>query len=442
MLKTLILFGLSASALGAVPHRWDVDYSESPSSYIANAFRGETLDLMPRYLEMGDPMAFSTNTVVGLYYRPKGTNVWFRGHDTDGVVVAEAIDAGRVRVSFFPGDDTGAYQYEFRVSVEDSGRSYRGYGVIKFADAPGENPNAALVAESLVDWATLQHSNMEYAPFVGGGGVTAIQATNIADGAIGVATQGMLTAESDPVASALVIAEEAARSSADAAVAQAATNNTAAAVAAEAGLRAAGDAANSNQVSALDLQAVTDVGATTTRHLAASGGVSVSGITSLSHIVLDVQVAGDATSGHTIARFGDSADDSLASITGTGNMAIKGSLSLYDYSVLVGNDGLYYSSGGALMYDDTVNYDTKTALTWDTSGDVGIYGPLSMTDNRITDVANPINATDAATKSYADTALSTGLANVVWTAQDQATNLAYTVTVSNGHWLIISEPTP
>lgn len=163
LILTIALFAAWIACLAAVPQAWDVRLDIMPMTPKAwQAMRGETLTLTPRLLDRGQPVTISTTAVVRAWLKGTG-DTWYVAASTGTV---SATEAGRVSVSILPSDDDGSDVHQFRVGVEDSGKSYRAFGTITWADAPGANPSTNISSLTILDWALYDHSNLDRAPFL------------------------------------------------------------------------------------------------------------------------------------------------------------------------------------------------------------------------------------------------------------------------------------
>jgi hypothetical protein len=135
-----ILAGLSLScAHAAPPDRWDV-VIQSSAPHNLDIWRGESLDLRPRFLSYGTAWNISTSATVTLYWSTNNfaTAPWA----TNGTVLA--TDTGRVSVTWSPACDAGAATYQYFVGVsEPSGLIYRARGTIRMQASPGFVPTTA-----------------------------------------------------------------------------------------------------------------------------------------------------------------------------------------------------------------------------------------------------------------------------------------------------------
>ena len=100
MKKTVALLAMIAGvSFGGIPIQWDVKVGydqrfndSSPIAYNITAMRGETLDLMPRYMSSGYPFSLSSNASVRVYLRQWGTTNAFTVSATSGTVYTTTAD--------------------------------------------------------------------------------------------------------------------------------------------------------------------------------------------------------------------------------------------------------------------------------------------------------------------------------------------------------------
>ncbi len=192
-----------ATAAGIATHRWDIQ-TDRPAQYTLELYRGETINLEPRYVEYGDPLTLTNVTSVVMRYRGESTPAGYY-HALTGSVVSAA--AGRIRIPWTPDAETpdAVYQYTI-VAATAQGSTMRGVGSIRMRDtvagAPASVPDWTLP----IDWAIVEHINLDSAPFLFPGAdgiISAIQAgtgIDVTDGggptttvAIASATHDLIT---------------------------------------------------------------------------------------------------------------------------------------------------------------------------------------------------------------------------------------------------------
>ena len=154
--------------------RWDIETSR-PAPFVVDLYRGETVDLEPRYLSYGQPLPLVSVFEVVLRYRHDGM-----APGTYHIAVGEVADAhgGRIRIRWTPVLETAANAYTFTVAAKSiDGETLRAFGTIRLRGTVQGDPETIVptVAE-VFDWALIsEHINTQHAPFVGPGDVLSIE---------------------------------------------------------------------------------------------------------------------------------------------------------------------------------------------------------------------------------------------------------------------------
>lgn len=114
---------------------WDVETTR-PQPYDAQAFHGETFELVATFKERGAQLSDGAATAQLYYQSPEmASTEWYRASATFDATTAT------VRATWSPALDTGAKSYRFFLAVETSvGANYRAYGTLRLKDSPGFNP--------------------------------------------------------------------------------------------------------------------------------------------------------------------------------------------------------------------------------------------------------------------------------------------------------------
>lgn len=174
MMRYLALFMictlLAVSLRAAVEERWDVPL-QTPPRHDVDVWRGETINLAPRFLDGSVPLTFTTNDAIMLYWQSAGMgNSWY---STNGLPHATP---GRVNCPFTPACDVpGASNYTYFVGIAGTnGRSYRAYGTLRMRGSPGAVPNALALPTTTIDWATITSIHPGSAPFDPAGAAQAV----------------------------------------------------------------------------------------------------------------------------------------------------------------------------------------------------------------------------------------------------------------------------
>lgn len=111
-----LLLALCATAQTVVPtFQWRVETSRAQAQTL-ELYRGETIDLQPRFEVRSTPMNLPTNAVVRLLYRSSDMAA-----DTYHQIAGELVsgDTGRVSVTWTPAADNGADVYLYSLVVEN-----------------------------------------------------------------------------------------------------------------------------------------------------------------------------------------------------------------------------------------------------------------------------------------------------------------------------------
>ena len=156
-----VLCALSLSCVRAgTPDRWDITI-QSSAPHNLDIWRGESINLMPRFFSYGAPWSISTSATVTLYWSTNNfaTAPWA----TNGTILA--TDTGRVSVSWSPACDAGAATYQYFIGVsEPAGLLYRARGTIRMQTSPGFVPSTAPVP--VWDGWTNNYTYATYAAFL------------------------------------------------------------------------------------------------------------------------------------------------------------------------------------------------------------------------------------------------------------------------------------
>jgi len=174
MKKTVLIMAMIAGvSFGGIPIQWDVKVGydqrfneSSPVAYNITAMRGETLDLMPRYMSSGYPFSIASNADVRIYLREYGTTNSFTVSSTSGTVYTTSSQLGRVRAVLLPSDIPSAGTNQFFVGIESSGMVYRAYGKLTLLDSPGVIVSTNQIARGVFDSSMFTFSNSHLAPWL------------------------------------------------------------------------------------------------------------------------------------------------------------------------------------------------------------------------------------------------------------------------------------
>lgn len=173
MKKTaLVMTMIAGVSFGGIPIQWDVKVGydqrfneSSPVAYNITAMRGETLDLMPRYMSSGYPFSIASNADVRIYLREYGTTNAFTVSSTSGTVYTTSSQLGRVRAVLLPSDIPATGTNQFFVGVESSGMVYRAYGKLTVLDSPGVIASTNQIQRGVFDSSMFTFSNSHLAPW-------------------------------------------------------------------------------------------------------------------------------------------------------------------------------------------------------------------------------------------------------------------------------------
>jgi hypothetical protein len=164
----LLLCVLCASArvslAQVIPLRWDVETSRPPS-YGITLYRGESLNLEPRFLSYSEPLDLSDILSVEFRYRSAdmAAETYYRI-----VGALHPSNAGRVRIPWVPTNETAQSSFTYGVWVTTStGEINRCYGTLKLRGTiQGANTNTPEIVHGVVDWSLVDNLNLSSAPFV------------------------------------------------------------------------------------------------------------------------------------------------------------------------------------------------------------------------------------------------------------------------------------
>lgn len=159
--------------------RWTAELSD-PKPYQAVLFAGESADLQATLKLYGRSIVLEDTATASLYWQTNGmASAWWS-------VPATVTTAGVVTASWTPSMDAGADLYRWHLGVANAASStiYRAFGAFRMQPAPGAAPNVLAPPVRWIDFDLVAISNAPWAT-----------PADVAD-----ATDGMLTAESDPVA--------------------------------------------------------------------------------------------------------------------------------------------------------------------------------------------------------------------------------------------------
>ncbi len=153
---------LATTSAGIAAHRWDIA-TDRPAQYTIELYRGETINLEPRYLQYSQPLDLAGVYEVIFRYRGQSTPAGYY-HAITGTVTDAA--AGRIRINWTPAAETpdSAYTYTIAVKTLD-GDTLRGVGGIRIRDTVGGLHTNWPVLYQPYDWATVEHLNLAAAPF-------------------------------------------------------------------------------------------------------------------------------------------------------------------------------------------------------------------------------------------------------------------------------------
>ena len=164
---------IAGVSFGGIPIQWDVrvGYDQrfnesSPVAYNITAMRGETLDLMPRYMASGYPFSIASNADVRIYLREYGTTNAFTVSATSGTVYTTSSQLGRVRAVLLPSDIPATNTNQFFVGVESSGMVYRAYGRLTILDSPGVIASTNQIQRGVFDSSVFTFANSHLAPWL------------------------------------------------------------------------------------------------------------------------------------------------------------------------------------------------------------------------------------------------------------------------------------
>ena len=147
-------FFLAAAALrAAVPLRFAAD-AESPRTYQASAYRGETLDIEARLLWRGAPLAVADGAEAAMCWQTNGMGAaWW-------TAPASVTTGGVVTATWSPSNDVGAASYRVFLRVAGpGGASYRANMLLRLLGSPGETPNALPLPVQVLDFARISYTN-------------------------------------------------------------------------------------------------------------------------------------------------------------------------------------------------------------------------------------------------------------------------------------------
>jgi hypothetical protein len=145
------------------PIRWDIETSR-PATYGVTLFRGESVDLEPRFLSYSSAVSLSNATEVVLRYRPSHitTGAWY--YAVTGSVLSAS--EGRIRVRWTPSAETvwTNYVYTLAAKTVDS-LNPRGYGTLQLRGIVGGIVTSTPPVHMHLDWSRIENSNVGQAPF-------------------------------------------------------------------------------------------------------------------------------------------------------------------------------------------------------------------------------------------------------------------------------------
>ena len=147
----------SAFCLAAVPLRFAAD-ADTPRTYQASAYRGETLDIEARLLWRGAPLAVTDGAEAAMCWQTNGMgDAWW-------TAPASVTTGGVVTATWSPSNDVGAASYRvfFRVAGP-GGASYRANMLLRLLGSPGETPNALPLPVQVLDFARISYTNEPWA---------------------------------------------------------------------------------------------------------------------------------------------------------------------------------------------------------------------------------------------------------------------------------------
>lgn len=176
----------SAFCLASPPAlRWTADVAR-PSPAEWTLLRGETRLLQPTVQEGRVPVAWPSNTVVELFWQTNGMgSAWWSAPASLGTAT------GQLSAVWSATNDVGASSYVYAVGARTTeGRTYSAHGVIRYRHAPGSTPNALDLPRQILDLALVTVTN---APWATGADLQA--ASNAIAGAVQGAVASLATTQ-------------------------------------------------------------------------------------------------------------------------------------------------------------------------------------------------------------------------------------------------------
>lgn len=173
ILASLLFRGCSASAQDIyVPYRWTVNTARPAKQDIA-IVRGETIAIEPTYQSYDGPVDLTACYEVRLRYRSADM-----AEGTYYAATGSVINAtnGQVRILWSTEQEAAAdvYAYDIKLSGSDSA-SLKASGSIRLTGGvTGTETNVPNVVTGRFDWASVEHENIDAAPFVDDGDLLAV----------------------------------------------------------------------------------------------------------------------------------------------------------------------------------------------------------------------------------------------------------------------------
>ena len=151
--SSFVLAAALSAASAAVPLRFAVD-AETPRTFQASAYRGETLDIEARLLWRGAPLAVADGADAAMCWQTNGMgDAWW-------TAPASVTTGGVVTATWSPSNDVGAASYRVFLRVAGpGGASYRANMLLRLLGSPGETPNALPLPVKVLDFARISYTN-------------------------------------------------------------------------------------------------------------------------------------------------------------------------------------------------------------------------------------------------------------------------------------------
>jgi hypothetical protein len=158
LVAALILLPSSFCLSSPPALRWTADVAR-PAPAEWTLLRGETRLLQPTVQEGRTPLAWPSNTVATLYWQTNGmAAAWWT------VPASLGASAGQLGAVWSATNDVGASAYAFFLGAETpDGRTYSAHGTIRYRHGPGATPNALPLPVARLDFAALSVTNAPWA---------------------------------------------------------------------------------------------------------------------------------------------------------------------------------------------------------------------------------------------------------------------------------------